>query len=449
MRASLCSLGLVALFGLSASACSWSRFDDVTGDSPIVLLSKPGSMKDGFGVSLATATKDGQSEVLVGGALSVSGAARYDVGDSDSPGTTSVDSGYCTGGKAACFLSSSLAGFANAAGPDQIRPLCFAVGTGTVTAPGIIVRCQDASEYNLDVPAAARKLLTFSLEQNQPYDYPMATDRTDNPVLLATLPYNHTAWFYPSKSIHLSELSVPKSLSDDPTFGSALTVLPVGSGRVFAIGVPGKSEVLLWRADSATAADSTFIGCLGGTPGFGRALVSGNVNADADADLVVSDNTNVHVIDGRALFELPATTSLECGFSSLPAGALLNSFGCGSSSNLSGCADSEFGAAVAVGDLDGDGDGEVIVGAPKMTVRGETSAGALLVYDAESPSDVNFVDAKFMSSAEAGDLLGSSIVTPHIGKRDIIASGAPGNGKVALFYCTKLLSGGAAGSRCP
>jgi hypothetical protein len=104
---------------------------------------------------------------------------------------------------------------------------------------------------------------------------------------------------------------------------------------------------------------------------------------------------------------------------------------------------------LAVGDLDGDGDGEVIVGAPGMTVRDNSGAGALLVYDAESPHDVQFVDAKFISSAEQGDQLGRALATPSIDGRDIILAGAPGNGKAALFYCSALLPAGAGGSRCP
>ncbi|MES1172978.1 MAG: hypothetical protein ABUL62_01525 [Myxococcales bacterium] len=449
MRGSPFTLGLVALLGLAAAGCSWSRFDDITGDSPIVLLEKPGSMKTGFGVSVGTLTRNGQSSVLVGGAVGASGAALYDIGDGTSPGTTAIDSGYCSGGSAQCFLSSSFGAFANATSGVS-RPQCYAVGTGSVGTAGIIIRCLDATEYPLAVPPNALRLLDFSLVNSQPYDYPMATDRTDDPVLLVTLPYQQMAWFYPSKSTEPSELGVPKGMldKDDKSFGATLAVLTVGDARVFAVGYPGKSEVLLWKTDGT--ADSGYIGCLGGVSGLGRALSAGNVNKDDVSDLVVSDASNVNVIDGQALAALPVTDSTECSFSSLPEGALLGSFGCGSSSSTANCEGSSFGAAVAVGDLDGDGDGEVVVGAPNMTVRGESNAGAILVYDVETPADAAFVEVNFLSSAEGNDNLGAVLATPHIkGNRDLIVAGAPGNGKAALFFCSSLLPHGEAGSRCP
>ncbi|HWZ88712.1 MAG TPA: hypothetical protein VNW92_07675, partial [Polyangiaceae bacterium] len=99
---------LLALLGSSTCACSWSRFDDVTKDSPIVLLDKPGAMKQGFGVSVATAKHDQDVEVLVGGGVGVSGAALYAIGDAESPGTTAIDTGYCAGSGLPCYLASSL-----------------------------------------------------------------------------------------------------------------------------------------------------------------------------------------------------------------------------------------------------------------------------------------------------------------------------------------------------
>lgn len=438
---------LLVFVGLGTCACSWARFDDVTGNSPIVLLDKPGALKAGFGVSVATANLDDQVEVLVGGPAGVSGAALYPIGKEESPGTTSIDSSYCAGGSSPCFLSSSLAGFATATGPDHERPLCFAVGAGTVDSSGLVVRCKDATEYALPMPPAAQARLAFAFAQSQPDDFPIAADRTDKPALLASSPSARVAWFYPGASTHFSELSAPSALTDDDSFGTKLAVLSIGDGRVYAVSVPGKNEVLLWKSDGSSS--SSYIGCLGGPEGFGRALASGPVTPDPDDDLAISDAVNVHVLDGRVLFGLPETTSAECGFASLPAGGLVSSFSCGSNKSLGGCAGSDFGYALAVGDLDGDGDGEVIVGAPHMTVRGQSEAGALLVFDADVPTDSAFADAKFLSSAESGDQLGHAIATPHIDGRDIIVAGAPGNGKAALFYCSALLAPGMAGARCP
>ncbi len=445
--ASYVALGALTL---TLSACSWTRFDDETDNAPIVLLDRPGSLKNGFGFSVATAASDTNNLVLVGGGVGDSTAALYSIGDDDSPSTTTVDSGYC--GTPPCFLSSSLAGFANAPGPDHTRPLCFAVGAGTSSSEGIIFRCRDTSEYALPMPKDAQAALDFALEMAQTDNFPLVADRTDTPSLLASSPSARVAWFYASGGTKPIELTTPRGVSkDDDSFGETLAVLPMtddaDSGRVYAVGIANKNEVLLWKSADGTSA--SYIGCLGGTPGFGRALAGGKVNRDAASDLVVSDNTNVSVIDGQALFDLPETTSSDCSFGSLPAHALLDSFGCGTNASLSGCPSSEFGAALAVGDLDGDGDGEVIVGAPSMTVRDQSQAGALLVYDAENSSDFALADAKFISSAEQGDQLGRAITTPKIGGRDIIFAGAPGNGKAALFYCSSLLPAGAGGSRCP
>lgn len=445
MRA-LLRLSMVLGITLVASACSWTRFDDLTENSPVVLLEKPDSMNNGFGVSLATATNDGHSQLLVGGTVTTAGAALYEIGQEDAPNTKASDPNFCSGNGRPCFLSSLIAGFANAQGPDQPRPFCYAVGTGAVVKQGLVMRCKDASEYTLDMPQAAQDLLAMSIAQNKPpHDYPLATDRTDNPVLLASLPERRLAWFYAEKSTAFRELPLPDGLDvDDPSFGRSLAVLAVDGGRVLALGVPGKQEVLLWKTDGS--AKVSYVGCLRGGPGMGKALAAGKVEADGD-DLVISDDVNVQVVDGATLFGLPETTSNECVLSGMVPDALKTSFDCKTTDDASECEQAEFGAALAVGDLNGDGDGELIVGAPKMTVRGQKNAGSLLVYDMKFPWNPVLVDTKFISSAESGDELGRSIVTPHVGKRDIIAAGGPGHGKAALFYCTSLPH--APSARCP
>lgn len=449
MRAVSLRVALSLGLALAVPACSWTRFDDLTESAPVVLLEKPDSMNNGFGVSLATATNADHTQVLVGGTVTTAGAALYEIGREDSPNTRASDANYCSGKGKPCFLSSLTAGFANAQGPDQRRPLCYAVGSGAVVKQGLVVRCQDASEYTLDMPPAAQELLAMSVAQSQPaQDYPLATDRSDDPVLLASLPERRLAWFYPENSTSFSELTLPQGLAvDDPSFGRSLAVLAVEGGRVLAVGVPGQSRVLLWKTEAGAGAK--YVGCWGGRPALGRALAAGRVNPDGNDDLLVSDDGQVRAVDGAALFRLPETASTECVIAP-DADATLSVLECGSTtSDVSGCEKSDFGAALAVGDLDGDGDGEVIVGAPKMTVRGEENAGALLVYDAEDASSSAPVEVRFMSSAESGDELGRSIVTPRAGKRDIIAAGAPGHGKAALFYCSSMLPQGTAGARCP
>ena len=69
MRTSLLKLPLVACVALGLSACSWQRFNPLTRNSPVELLSKPDSMDNGFGVSLATAYNAGRTQVLVGGTV--------------------------------------------------------------------------------------------------------------------------------------------------------------------------------------------------------------------------------------------------------------------------------------------------------------------------------------------------------------------------------------------
>jgi len=412
----------------------------------VELLPKRDSIDNGFGVSLATASNGGQTQVLVGGTVTTSGTSLFWSENGSIVGNT----GYCSGDGSPCFLSSLTAGLANAQGPDRMQPLCFAVGSGAFTKQGLVMHCINGVEYTLDMPPAAQDLLATAIAQNQPRDFPMAADREDDPVLMATLPEKHLAWFYPAKSMVFSELTLPAALQvDDPSFGHSLAVLGVDGGRVLALGMPGKSQVFLWKTDGG--ANARYLGCLGGTSGLGRALAAGKVNADGSDDLLVSDESRVYVLDGGALFQLEETTGSECSFPSMTAGKLLGSFACGSTSDVSGCEGSEFGAALAVGDLDGDGDGEVIVGAPKMTVRGQENAGALLVYDAEVTTDSSLAEARFLSSAEGGDELGRAIVAPHLNNHDIIVGGAPGHGKAALFYCSPLFDpdrGSRGGSRC-
>jgi hypothetical protein len=436
-------------FLLCSSACSWSRFDDVVENSPTVLLNKPKEIASGFGSSLAVASRGGSVMLLVGGAPLREGAVEFDLGLGDDPTLDAGDAGHCRGSDLPCFLSPSPAALTRAQTPDMVRDLCFVNGAGAAAdGTGVVVRCVDNVEYHLDVPEPAAELLEFALDSNQPVAFRFASDDAVEPGLLATADAEReeerVVWYYPPLSRSFYELPPPAGIWPENT-PRTLQIANVGDTRLLAVGTAELGEVRLYRTEGDAAPE--YLGCLGTSRGFGRALAAGPVLPDDDADeLVVSDDQVVYVFDGAKLNELVPTASADCSLAALPEGALVTSFTCGSTKNISGCETSDFGAALGVGDLDGDGDGEVVVGAPGMTVRHVSRAGALILYDVEEPRDSDLEDIAFISSAEQDDQLGRTLVLPPIGGRHIIAAG--GNSKVALFYCPAFLPAELEGPRC-
>lgn len=117
------------------------------------------------------------------------------------------------------------------------------------------------------------------------------------------------------------------------------------------------------------------------------------------------------------------------------------------------CPEAAFGASFAIGDLNGDYIGDLLVGAPGATVQGKLQAGAVIVYLGTTRSDageLRFEPPVLVKHPKpaTGARLGSSVTALATGDafhpRDELIAGAPGNddesGTVTAFLCTPIAS---------
>lgn len=440
---------------LAASGCNWARFDDLQENAPVVVLEKPEKLKSGFGVTLATASYDEETRALAGGASGKSPAAAFTLGFDENPKTDAVDTGSCDQGEDVdCYLADRIAGLPRSDTTGGEGTLCFALGIGITPASsddyGILARCADKTEYTLPVPPVVldRLIKKAVLLNTAAEPLVLFTDRAEAPALVAGAKSKKLAWFYGPLSAKPVLLQPPVDSEErGGDYGAAVASVRVGDtdGRVLAVGAPEADRVWLFRSENGRAADP--VGCLGGPTAFGRLLTSGDVDGDGIDDLVIADSTNVSVVSGEALDALRPADAIECTLASLPPGGLIASFGCGSRGTVTGC-DENFASALTVADLDGDGDGEVVVGAADFEVRDERGAGALLVYDVEHERPGELTDVLFLASREKNDRLGAAVATAKTRERDVVVAGAPGSGRAAVFYCSSLVPDDKKGKRC-
>ena len=444
-----------ALLAFASAGCSWSRFGDVTENAPVVRLSRPDNMNTGFGVTLASGNLDGRSLLVVGGEAGTSPAALFDLGQGDDPNLSAIDSHFCNNAQGKCFLGSSVAYLAHTTTSEGTHlDSCIGLGLGKPNAgePGVFFECQGNGVFSRPVLPKYLDDVEFALKTDQNETIALAGDGADDPALVVGAPSALTtgrAWYYAPGSAVPVELSPGAKTAEG--YGTRVATIPTGaSGWLFAVSAPNAGELHLFRGDGVSA---TYLGCLGGSPGFGRTLATGLLSAESASaavppELLVADYDNVYVLASAPLAALPAATGISCTLASLPKDTLRNSFGCGSTKDTNGCSTSDFGVALAVADVDGDGDGEALVGAPLMAVRGTQRVGAVLVYDLDEPGDGTLSDVRFIASGKEGDALGGAVAAGAIGGRDLIIGGETRSGQVSLHYCSALVPGALRGPRC-
>lgn len=241
--------------------------------------------------------------------------------------------------------------------------------------------------------------------------------------------------------------------------GAAVAAAELPSGDVLvAAAAPGASRVVAFRLPAdPTAVTLETLGCVdairvrppGAEVALGGSLALGDTDGDGSPDLILGDPSGdrVSIVSGASLggavgcadpttSDDPAQATIDCASIDAP-----NVESCGS-----------FGAAVEVGDVNGDGVGDLIVGAPGSTVNGHTDAGAVYTI----PGGTSGLDAdagKGLGLSQSADdmRLGEALTTAPSqltgAVRDEVIASAPGDARLFLFWCTGVAGDDAAEGR--
>ena len=229
-------------------------------------------------------------------------------------------------------------------------------------------------------------------------------------------------------------------------FGEALAVGDFdGDGHAdLAVGVPGENSssglVTVLRGTPSgltTTGDLTFSqsGPIPGVSepgdGFGGVLAAGDFDGDGYADLAIG-------APGEAIGSRTAAGAVTIVLGSASGLDLAGSYGITQSGPVPGTpeAGDEFGGALAVGDIDGDGDDDLAVGAPGEAIGSRAGAGLVTILYG-SAQGVTSRGAQgyhqgfgLTGAAESGDAVGSAllfadVVSGSTGFDDLLI-GSPG-----------------------
>lgn len=415
------------------AGCNWGRFTQLKEDTPAVRLNPPKDYSASFANRLAVAVNGEQVELYVAGRPREEGGAVFELGAVEAPDDEPSNQSACprADGVDRCGSLVQPSGLGRAWSPQGTFGVCFVSGFGSVNEEyGLWTRCENGTYYIYGVPDEVRSSI---LEEETLQDIVTATNPGEQQVLLAASGNQQRAWFYPPEEGEFVELLRPDDASGD--FGRQVAVAQVDDGYLLSVSAPEAQQVWIYHS---TEEGTRLAGCLSGEKGFGRELSSGDLDGDGQQDFLVADDKAVSSFSGAELAALDAPDTCTVAGDSRTA-----RFECEETDSTGLCAGSDFGAALAVGDFDGDGRGEVAVGAPEMRIGDEGQAGAVFVFDASG----NLENTLLASNLASRERLGGSLVTVPQQDRDVLGVSAPGGEFVDLYYCV-LGMGSVASPRC-
>ncbi len=249
------------------------------------------------------------------------------------------------------------------------------------------------------------------------------------------------------------------ALAAGDRFGDAMAagVDPATSDVLLAVTASGADRVyVLALRDEPAGLGVDLLACLDGGEGFGGALAFGDLTGEGDPELVVGEAADaVGRTDTVAVFALADLTGeAGCGIAPAPP---VTTVTCPTGLGVE-CAGSGFGSSLAIGDVDADAVGDLLIGAPGATVEGEPNAGAAFLLSGSMAGLSTLGETKDVlvdSDPETNARLGTAVamVGSHIGisamERTEPVASVPGEGKLFYFLCSELETiASLADSRC-
>jgi hypothetical protein len=253
------------------------------------------------------------------------------------------------------------------------------------------------------------------------------------------------------EELPLRDPATGELFADDPDAGDlgfAMAALPSEDGTLWiAVGQPSRGRVLVAIYDRTVVGGLenklSTVACLDSPAGggsFGKRVAMGDINGDGLPEIAVGSdavdsNETVFVYPGDAL---PMASPTSC-----PAwGAHPLVVICSEGVRDARCENSAFGAAVAFGDVNGDGAQDLLVGAPLAEVSGKQAAGAVWLFAGNSSGRGALLDLDGATNLHADNKaqahLGATVAALHTRDRDEPVASAPNEDRLFTFMCSEL-----------
>jgi hypothetical protein len=425
-------------------ACSWQRFDDVTEQSPVLVLEAPGGVSGTGRAVSALRAENGHALVFT---TNDRGYLVYDLGKSEPASTDAQESGACSAGDG-CFLATSVAAIRHADGEQTHSCFAFALSHRKPGESNVLVRCDDGQNRTFALPDDARTSLGTLTDKSNVGPRYASAPRSSPSRLLLGIPERRTLVFFPTLAEKGVVVEPPSGVGS--SFGKALAILdaplllPDGAGAgsvtTLLVGEPAENRIHAFVVDASGQPSASF--CVSGPSGFGSQLAVGHFANQATQGVAVAATDRLAVLPSWS--QLPS--DLPEDGSCVPLERLApQELDCKELALQGTCAVGD--GSMSPADLDSNGIDELLLGIPLASAGGSRASGQVLTISVGAKG-LKVLEHLAPSSAESGDRLGQSVIAVPLSRPDVVLAGAPGGNKLAAFYCSAVLPPGRGGKRC-